>query len=72
MVTGVSGWHRMNRRGVTGTLCSAYGRPRGEDSAAPDKLTPKGRIIQPVQTDYPTHAKAASEQVSDHVPESMF
>ena len=72
MVTGVSGWHRMNRRGVTGALCSVYGRPCGEDSAAPDKPTPKGRIIRPVQPDYPTHAKAPSEQASDHVPESIF
>ena len=72
MITGVSGLHRMNRRGVTGALCSAYGRPRGEDSAASNKPTPKGRIIRPVQPDYPTHAKAPSEQASDHVPESMF
>ena len=62
----------MNRRGVTGALCSVYGRPHGEDSAAPDKPTPKGRIIRPVQPDYPMHAKALSEQASDHVPESMF
>ena len=62
----------MNRRGVTGALCSAYGRPRGEDSAAPDKPTPKGRIIRPVQPDYPTHAKAPSEQASEYSIESMF